>query len=86
MALFERTAHGINLDFCKDLEGVIGSSDKTEGLVATERPLQLMSEDTSHRVHISEEQIPEGAVTYSAGIPVRYDGKTFMPITFYRKR
>lgn len=86
MTTFEHMAQGIGLNFQKDLEGVIGDSDKTKGLVATERPVIVQSEKPFEVIDVPNEQIPKGAVAYSAGLPVRVDGVIYMPLTFYRKR
>jgi hypothetical protein len=86
MATFEHMAHGIGLTFQTDLEGVIGDSDKTKDLVATERPIIVQSKKPFEVIDVHNEQIPKGAVAYSAGLPVRADGVIYMPLTFYRRK
>jgi len=86
MANFEQIIGGINVIFPKDLEGVIGDSDKTKGLVATERPSLIETSGHSRTIRVYEESIPEGAVAYSGGIPTRYEDKIFISITYYRRR
>jgi hypothetical protein len=86
MVEFERTAYGVEMIFPVDLEGVIGDTEKTRNLVATERPILAISVPPFDIITIRANQIPEGAVAYSPGIPIKDEGITYMPITFYRKR
>jgi len=86
MVEFERTAFDVELIFPVDLEGVIGDSEKTRNLVATERPVLLTSKPPFDIITVRANQIPEGAVAYSAGQPINDEGVIYMPITFYRKR
>jgi hypothetical protein len=85
MADFEHIAFGIGLIFHQDLEGVIGGSERTNGLVATERPYVFKSKKPFSVIEVKDEQIPEGTVAYSAGRPLKAEGTYYMPLTFYRR-
>jgi hypothetical protein len=88
IAFFERIIGGVYVDFEADLEGIIGDSDKTRerNLVATEKPVIIENEPPFERIHVSRDQIHEGAVAYSASEPKRYkDGKIAIALTYYRE-
>jgi hypothetical protein len=86
MAHFEHMSQGVGLHFRKDLEAVVGGSEKTACLVEVERPLIVQSEKPFEVIEIRNEQVPKGAVAYTAGQPVMVDGVIYMPLMFYRKK